>query len=130
MNVKTFNNSVRAELEKKGFVPEFNQNDIGVNGVWANFSRNTITIYRIGKQLKVIHLDGGGFGNEGSKISSLLIEYSQKFKNVQITAGIRMYPDDFEKLKSQKEETGLPWASFIKVLIKEHEQLNSGEKNE
>lgn len=49
---------------------------------------------------------------------------------VQRTYPVRMYPDDFEKLKSQKEETGLPWASFIKVLIKEHEQLNSGEKNE
>lgn len=49
---------------------------------------------------------------------------------VQRTYPVRMYPDDFEKLKSQKEETGLPWASFIKVLIKEHEQLNSGEKHE
>lgn len=37
---------------------------------------------------------------------------------------IKMYPEDFEKLKSQKEKTRLPWASFIKVLIKEHEQLN------
>lgn len=46
---------------------------------------------------------------------------------VQRTYPVRMYPDDFEKLKSQKEETGLPWASFIKVLIKEHEQLNKGE---
>ena len=40
---------------------------------------------------------------------------------------IKMYPEDFEKLKSQKEETNLPWASFIQLLIKEHEKLNKGE---
>lgn len=49
---------------------------------------------------------------------------------VQRTYPVRMYPDDFQKLKSQKEETGLPWASFIKVLIEEHEQLNGETENE
>lgn len=47
--------------------------------------------------------------------------------SVQKTYPVRMYPEDFEKLKSQKEETNLPWASFVKLIIKEHDQLNKGE---
>lgn len=36
---------------------------------------------------------------------------------------IRLYPDDIEKLKQHKDKAGLAWPQFIKLLIKEHEEI-------
>lgn len=44
-------------------------------------------------------------------------------KMVQENFTIRLYPDDIEKLKQQKNKSGLAWPQFIKLLIKEHEEI-------
>lgn len=36
---------------------------------------------------------------------------------------IRLYPEEIAKLKKYKNKAGLAWPQFIKLLIKEHEEI-------
>lgn len=47
-----------------------------------------------------------------------------KKENNQVVKAFNMYQADFEELKRIKEKTELPWASFFKLIIAEHKDVN------
>lgn len=46
----------------------------------------------------------------------------------QILKSLRMYPEDWKKFKKLKEQSGLPWPSFIKYVsnLAERDVKNDG----
>lgn len=68
--------------------------------------------------------NGQGFTEHAEQVFEALTKtlmYRDRVKQENFT--IRLYPDEIEKLKQHKNKSGLAWPQFIKLLIKEHEEI-------